>query len=70
MSLLQCGHCLAQTSLSEAGARFLGWRVFEGQTQGGGMMRDVCCPACSGRTAPKVMGSLEQEPLFNLYEEE
>lgn len=47
--MLQCRHCHTVTGLSEAGARYLGWRLFEGSGMTGKPLTDVACPVCSGR---------------------
>lgn len=47
--VLRCLHCARVTALLEAGARFLGWRIYRGTTMSGREMVDVVCPVCSGR---------------------
>lgn len=64
---IQCNHCDNSTSLTEAGARSVGWRIFQGVLYGGDPWEDVACPNCSGRsTAIKTWATkvMEQDALF------
>jgi hypothetical protein len=42
----QCKHCPRQTLSTDPVAWHLGWRWFNGTTQGGQELQDVLCPGC------------------------
>lgn len=64
---MQCVHCGRSTDLPEAGARAIGWRVFNGTLISGALYRDVLCPNCSGRqcAAPPSV-HMDQDSLLDL----
>lgn len=64
--MMHCNYCPNTTTLTEAGARSIGWRVFRGNLQGGvDAIEDVACPTCSGRSAGlKAQAFLSQDALF------
>lgn len=47
--MIKCKHCDNWTNLPEAGARNIGWRLFNGLSLTGKPLGDVLCPVCSGR---------------------
>lgn len=47
--VIRCQHCTHVTALAEAGARSVGWRMFQGKSITGKDLWDVLCPVCSGR---------------------
>lgn len=46
--VIKCSHCARKTSLTEAGARVAGWRIYRGQSMTGKDINDVLCPVHAG----------------------
>jgi len=76
--MIRCQGCAAElmdigsVELTVARGRFLGWRIFDGESAAGTPLKACWCPSCVDKDrprAPKPPPNLEGQLTFDIAEE-